>query len=92
LVASVSKDMLSAMGWGVIIIIIFSVPAFGIMFPGTISDWIKVIPSYYLADTVHQVANFSAGWGDIWSNLLILLGFNLAIVWGGIMALRRKLQ
>lgn len=92
LVASVSKDMLSAMGWGIIIIIIFSVPAFGIMFPGTISAWIKVIPSYYLADTVHQVANFSAGWGDIWSNLLILLGFNLAIVWGGIMALRRKLQ
>ena len=92
LIASLAKDMMSVMAWGTVVIIIFVIPAFGIMFPGTISGWVKVIPSYYLADTVHQVANFGAGWGDVWSKLLILLGFNLVIVWGGIMALRRKFQ
>lgn len=92
LVASLAKDMMSVMAWGFVVIIVFAIPAFGILFPGTISGWVRAIPSYYLADTVHQAASFGAGWGDIWSNLLILLGFNLVIVWGGIMALRRKFR
>jgi ABC-2 type transport system permease protein len=92
LVASLAKDMMSVMAWGVPIIIILAVPAFGILFPGTVSSWVKAIPSFYLVDTVHRVANFGAGWGDIWSNLLILLGFNLVLVWGGILALGRKFR
>jgi ABC-2 type transport system permease protein len=92
LIASLARDMLSSMGWGVTILLIYSVPAFGIMLPGTITDWAKAIPSYYLSDIIHQASNFNAGWGDIWLNLLILLGFNLVIVWGGIMALGRKFR
>ena len=92
LVASLARDMMSVMAWGVVVIIALSVPAFGILFPGTITGWVKVFPTYYLVDTVHQVASFDAGWGDIWSNLLMLLGFNIAIVAAGIMALRRKLR
>ena len=92
LIASLSKDMMSSMGWGIILILIYSVPAFGVMFPGTITGWAKAIPSYYLADTIHQASNFNAGWGDTWLSLLILLGFNLVIIWGGIMALRRKFR
>lgn len=92
LVASLAKDIMSVMAWSMPVFITLSLPAFGIMFPGTITSWAKAVPSYYLADTVHQAANFGAGWGDIWSNLLILLGFNLVIIWGGIMALKRKFQ
>ncbi len=92
LVASVAKDMMSVMAWGFIVVIVFTIPTFAILFPGAISDWIKVVPSYYLADTLHQAVNFGAGWGDVWPNLLILLGFDLALVWGGIWALRRRLQ
>ena len=92
LIASLSRDMMSALGWGVVVLIIFSVPAFGIMFPGTISEWVKVIPSYYIADTVYQASCFGAGWGDVWLNLLILVGFDVAIIWAGIMALRRKFR
>ncbi len=92
LIASLSRDMLTSMGWGITLLLIYSIPLFGIMFPGTITDWAKAIPSYHLADVIHQASNFNAGWGDVWLNLLILLGFNLVIVWGGIMALRRKFQ
>ncbi len=92
LVASLAKDMMSVMGWGMVVVIVFMVPTFGIMFPGATSGWVKAIPSFYLADTVHQATNFGAGWSDIWQNLLILAGFNFVIVWGGIMALKRKFQ
>ena len=59
-------------------------------FPGSITGWIKVIPSYYLVDTIHRVANFGSGWGDIWANLLILLAFTVVIMAAGILLLRRK--
>jgi hypothetical protein len=92
LIASVARDMMSVMSWGMVALIVFIVPAFTILFPGTISEWIKVVPTYYLADALHQAASFGAGWSDVWPNMLILLGFDVAVVWGGIWALRRRLQ
>lgn len=92
IVASVSKDFMSVLGWGVLTFILLMIPSFSVMFPGTITDWVRVIPSYYLVDTVHRAANFGSGWGDIWPNLLILLGFCLVITWIGITILRRKFR
>jgi len=90
IIASLAKDMMSVMAWGVVTLVPLLIPSFSVMFPGAITGWVKVIPSYYLVDTVHRAANFGTGWGDIWLNLLILSGFDLAIVWIGIWALRRK--
>jgi len=92
LMASVAKDMMSVMAWGIPALVILIIPSFGILVPGTITGWVEVIPSYYLVDTVHQAASFGAGWGDVWRNLLVLLGLDLVIVWIGIVALRRKFQ
>jgi len=90
IIGALGKDMMSVMAWGMVTLIPLFIPSFGVMFPGAVTGWVKVIPSYYLIDMVHRVANFGAGWGDIWLNLLILLGFDIALVLIGIMALRRK--
>jgi len=90
LVASGSKQMTTVMAWGMPAIIVLSVPAFGVLVPGTVSDWVKAVPSYYLVDAVYQAANFNTGWSDLWNNLLVLLGFDIAFVWLGIMVLGRK--
>ncbi|UCG54744.1 MAG: ABC transporter permease [Dehalococcoidia bacterium] len=92
LIASVAKDMLTSMGWGIIAILIYAIPAFGVMFPGTITDWGRFIPTYYLTNTIHQASNLNVGWSELWTDLLILMIFNMFIVWGGIMALRRKFR
>jgi len=92
LIASLSRDMMSSLGWGMLILIIFIIPAFGILFPGTVSGWAKVIPSYYLADTVHQASAFAAGWSDVSLNLLVLLGVDLAVVVAGVAALGRRFR
>lgn len=91
-IASVSRDMLSSMGWGITIMLIYTVPTFGIMFPGLLTDWVKAVPTYYLSNTIHQAANLGGSWGNIWADLLILAGFIAVIVWGGVMVLRRKFQ
>ena len=92
LIAALSKSFMSVVAWGMVVLIILFIPAFGIMFPGAVTGWVKAIPSYYLVDTVHRVSNFGVGWGDVWYNLLILLGFDLAIAWIGIMALGRRFR
>jgi ABC-type multidrug transport system permease subunit len=92
IIGALGKDMMSVMAWGMVALIPLFIPSFGIMFPGTTTGWVKVIPSYYLVDTVHRVASFGAGWGEVWLNLLVLLGADLALVWIGIMALGRKLR
>lgn len=92
LISSVSKDFMSVLAWSIPSLIILLVPSFSILFPGAITSWIKILPSYYLVDTVHRVTNFGSGWGDIWLNLVILLGFCLVITWIGISVLRRRVR
>lgn len=92
IIAALGKGFMSVLAWGIVVLIILFIPAFGVMFPGAVTGWVKAIPSYYLVDTVHRASNFGAGWSDVWYNLLVLLGSDLALVWIGIMALRRRFQ
>lgn len=92
LLASLGKDLISVMGWGIPAIIVLSIPSFGVLLPGMTTDWVKIIPSHYLVETIHQAANFGSGWGDLWRNLLVLLGFDVLFVGLGILVLRRKLR
>ena len=92
LMASVSKDMMSVMAWGILAMLLLALPAFGVLLPGTFTGWVRVLPSYYLVDTVHRAANFDAGWRELGLNLLILLAFALAFVALGIAVLRRKFR
>jgi ABC-2 type transport system permease protein len=90
LIGAVARVFMQVLAWGMIIFVLLSVPAFGVMFSGGLSGWVKLLPTYYLVDTVHMVANFKAGWSDIWQNLLILGGFDIAIAALGMLGIRRK--
>lgn len=90
LLGAAGKDMLSVMAWGVLAMILLGIPAFGVIFPGTMTGWAKLIPSYYLADTLHQVINFGAGWSQVSSNLLLLLAWDVALLFVGATVLKRK--
>ena len=90
LVATTGHDMVSVMAAGIPVILVMFLPALNVLLPGIVSTWIRAIPSYYLVETVHRVMNLNATWGDVWGNLLILLGFSLSILALGVLALRRK--
>jgi ABC-2 type transport system permease protein len=92
LIASVARDMMSVISWGMLAIILLGIPSVSIMFPGTISDWVRVIPSFYLVDTLHRVVNFGAGWNEVVPNLVILLACSAVLLTLGASILGRKLQ
>jgi ABC-2 type transport system permease protein len=92
LIASVATDIMSVMAWSVPVILLLALPALGLLLPGITTDWVQIIPSYYLIDTVYGAATLNLGWADAGSNLLILAAFSLAFMALGIVVLRRKFQ
>jgi ABC-2 type transport system permease protein len=90
LVAASGRDMLSVTGLAMLALLLLSVPPFGVLFPGLVTGWARIIPSHYLATVVHQAGNLGAGWGQIWQPLLILLAFDVAIGWAGVAVLKRR--
>lgn len=91
LLAAVTRDMMSVMSWGMLVIIILAIPAVGVLIPGTLTTWSQAIPSYYLVDTIHQVGNFGASWAETGGNLITLLVYDVVLFGLGIWILRRKL-
>ena len=91
LLASVGRDLMGILAWGILAILILSLPAIGLLFPGTITNWVKLIPSYYLVDTVNRAINYGISNIDAFRNLGILLVIDLVVFWLGTYALRRKL-
>lgn len=92
LIAVISKNMMSVIAWGTLSLIVLGLPAFNLIFPGTVARWVNLLPTYYLVDVLHRAINFQAGWGAVWQSLLILLVLALAALGLGTVLLRRKLQ
>ncbi len=92
LIAAVGRDLMSVMAWGMLAILLLSLPAFTILAPGLVSNWVKLIPSYYLVDTLYRVLNFGAGWGDVVGNLVLLALSATAFMASGVVVLKRKFQ
>jgi ABC-2 type transport system permease protein len=91
LVASVSRDMMSVLGWGMLSMIILAIPSFNILLPGLASNWIKIIPSYYMVDSIYRVINFDSDWNQLGGSMLVLLGFAVAFFSLGVLAMNRRL-
>ncbi|MBE0409973.1 MAG: ABC transporter permease [Anaerolineales bacterium] len=93
LIASVSKEMMSAMGWGMLAVVVLSLPSFSVLLPGSVTDWVKAIPSYHIVDPIYRIVNqYTVTWSDLGVNLAILTvsaGFIFAL---GVVVLRRKFQ
>ncbi|MBN2051413.1 MAG: ABC transporter permease [Spirochaetales bacterium] len=88
--ASLGKDFISVVMSGMPFLLLLVIPGFSLVTPGAVAPWVRYIPSYFLADTVFRVQLLDAGWADVWSNLVILLGANVVLVALGILVLRRK--
>jgi len=91
-IASLSKDMMSVIAWGTLLMIVLFIPAFTVIFPGPVSGWIKVIPSFFLVDILHRAVNFGIGWSGNLNNIMFLIGFNIVFVFLGIITLERKVK
>ena len=92
LIASVTKDFMSVVSWSMLAFILLGLSSFSAIAPSLVTDWSRLIPSFYIVDTMNLVLNYNAGWADVWQNLAILFGVGVAFFWLGITVLGRKYQ
>jgi ABC-2 type transport system permease protein len=92
LIASFTRNFMSVLAWSTLILLLLSLPGVIVMFPTLSSNWIKLIPSFYLVDSLNRILNYQAGWGQVAMNLLILLAVGGISVGLGSMLLRRRFQ
>ncbi len=89
-IAAISRDNMSVLAWGMLVIILFAIPAISIMLPGLATGWIELIPSFFLVDALHRILNFDAGWADVGRNLTILFATGAGTLLLGAAFLRRR--
>lgn len=64
-------------------------PAFIYMFP-QIPQWIgRIFPTYYVLQPIIEISQRGGGWGDIATNIFILIGLDLLLVVAVMLTLRR---
>jgi ABC-2 type transport system permease protein len=91
LISAVSRDMLTVIAWGMLAMFLMAVPSLNILMPGLTTQWVRLIPSYYLIDPIYRIINFGAGPADVAVQLLILLAFSIILYGLGIWSVRRRL-
>jgi len=92
IVGALAKDIMSMAGYAMLGLLLLIVPAIAVLFPGAVSSWVKAFPSYYLVEVFDQVVTYGESLANVWQNLGILLAFDIAVFWIGIIALRRRFQ
>ncbi len=91
LIAAIGRDLMSVMGWGMLALLIMALPTFDVLAPGLVANWVQVIPTFYLVDTIYRSLNFGAGWAELGSNLLALAGSAALLLAGGMAVLQRRM-
>jgi ABC-2 type transport system permease protein len=92
LIATFARNFMAVLAWSTLILMLLSLPGVTVMFPTLASSWIKLIPSYYLVDTLNRVLNYQAGWGQIALSLITLLVCGVIAMGAGSILLRRRFQ
>jgi ABC-type multidrug transport system permease subunit len=92
LIGSLAKDIMSVIAWGALFFIILAIPSMNVMAPGSLTGWVKLIPSSFLEESLNSVINFGTRFGGIYSSLLVLLGSSIVLFIVSTFALRRRFQ
>ncbi|MCX8094790.1 MAG: ABC transporter permease [Caldisericia bacterium] len=91
LIGSIANDMMSIIGYGFLVFVIFLIPSFNILAPGSLTGWVKLIPSHYITDALHKIINFSSSLEEINLNILILIFTSAILFLFGSFFLKRRL-
>ncbi len=89
-IATLGRDLMSVMGWGMLALLIMALPTLTILTPGLAAAWVQFIPTHYLVDTIYRSLNFNAGWSEVGANLLPLAGSALLLLGFGMGILQRR--
>jgi ABC-2 type transport system permease protein len=92
LAGSMGRDFMSIIFYSMAFMIPLLIPAMAMLFPGSVATWIKVIPSWPLAQMLVDITTYGAGWSEIASLFGLLAVWSAVVLVIGWVVLGRRVQ
>ena len=89
---SAGKDFMATLLYGMIFMALLAIPAFGPLFPGMASPWVKVLPSYGIVEGMLGTVIYGRGWAETMPYLALIIVWDIVIVGSGLLVLKKKVQ
>lgn len=89
---SAGKDFMATLLYGMIFMVLLAIPAFGPLFPGMTSRWVKALPSYGIVEGMLGTVIYGRGWADLVPYLVLIIAWDIIIVGSGLMVLKKKVE
>lgn len=86
------KDFMSTLFYTILFMIPLMIPAFAVLFPGTASTWVKVLPSYGLVQTIMRSTVYAEEWADVLPYIGMVVVWNAIIFGTGLVVLKRRVE
>jgi ABC-2 type transport system permease protein len=90
LVGSAGKDFIGQLMFSLLFLIPLMIPAFAVLFPGSVAAWVKVLPSYPIVRLLYDVTVNEALWADSLASIGYAALWVLVIYTISLFVLKRK--
>lgn len=85
------KDFMSTLFLGILFMLLLAIPAFALLFPGTASNWVTILPSYGIMEGIFGTTVYGRGWGGSLPYLALTAIWDTIILGSGLLVLRKKI-
>ena len=91
-VGSAGKDFMGQLFYAMLFTIPLLIPSFSVLFPGSVADWVRVLPTYPIIRVLVDATVYGGTWADA-GGMLAYAGAWLVVLYAaGLMALKRKVE
>jgi ABC-2 type transport system permease protein len=89
---SSGKDFITTLFFGMLFLVPMMVPAIAVMFPGSASFWVKLLPSYGLIQGIMGITAYGKSYADLVSEIGHIITWVIIILGAGLFTLKRKVE
>ena len=91
-VGSAGKDFMGQLFYAMLFTIPLLIPSFSVLFPGSVADWVRVLPTYPIIRVLVDATVYGGTWADA-GGMLAYAGAWLVVLYAaGLIALKRKVE
>ncbi len=90
LVGAAGKDFIGQLMFSMLFLIPLMIPSFAVLFPGSVAEWVRALPSYPIVRLLYDVTIHGALWEEAFNYLIYAGAWVLVIYIAGLLVLKRK--
>lgn len=92
LVGSAGKDFIGQLMFSMLFLIPLMIPAFAVLFPGSVAPWVRLLPSYPVVRLLFDVTIHEILWVDALVPMIYAFSWALFLYAAGLVVLKRKVE